>query len=256
MKLKYCILLIISLLTISVASADIPERRDALVNDFAGVFTASQTESMQKRLDTLSLTTGNQILVVTVTSLDGYEISDYALQLGRKWGVGQKDKNNGLVIVVKIKNETKGQAYIATGYGLEGALPDATCKHIVEWEMIPKFKNNDYYGGVKAALDVVIPIMKGEYTSEEYEKSNDEFGLGLAIMLIIFGLVVVLVVLDKLGLFGPGGGTTYSSGGTYSGTRHYGGSSYYGSSWGGSSGSSFGGFGGGSFGGGGAGGSW
>ena len=250
MKLKKYIFLIVSLLVFKVTLADIPERRDALVNDFAGVFTASQTESMQKRLDTLSLTTGNQILVVTVTSLDGYEISDYALQLGRKWGVGQKDKNNGLVIVVKIKNETKGQAYIATGYGLEGALPDATCKHIVDREMIPQFNNNDYYAGVNAALDVIIPIVKGEYTSEEYEKNNDDWGAGLITMLVIFGIVIVLVVLDKFGLFGPGGGTTYGSGGTYTGT------SYYGSSWGGSSGSSFGGFGGGSFGGGGAGGSW
>ena len=256
MKLKKYIFLIVSLLVFKVTLADIPERRDALVNDFAGVFTASQTESMQKRLDTLSLTTGNQILVVTVTSLDGYEISDYALQLGRKWGVGQKDKNNGLVIVVKIKNETKGQAYIATGYGLEGALPDATCKHIVDREMIPQFKNNDYYAGVNAALDVIIPIVKGEYTSEEYEKNNDDWGAGLITMLVIFGIVIVLVVLDKFGLFGPGGGTTYGSGGTHTGTRYYGGSSYYGSSWGGSSGSSFGGFGGGSFGGGGAGGSW
>ena len=252
MKIKYCILLIISLLAMNFVLADIPERPDCLVSDYAKVLNATQLQDMEKRLRDLDDSTGNQIVVVTLTDLEGYDISDYATQLGRKWGVGQKDKNNGLVIVVKIMNETKGQAYIATGYGLEGALPDATCKHIVEWEMIPKFKNNDYYGGVKAALDVVIPIMKGEYTSEEYEKSNDEFGLGLAIMLIIFGLVVVLVVLDKLGLFGPGGGTTYSSGGTYSGTRYYGGSS----SWSSSSSSGFGGFGGGSFGGGGAGGSW
>ena len=253
--MKKYIFLIVSLLIFKVTFADIPERRDALVNDFAGVFSASQTQDMQKRLDTLSNTTGNQILVVIVTTLDGYEISDYALQLGRKWGVGQKDKNNGLVIVVKVKNETKGQAFIATGYGLEGALPDATCKHIVDREMIPHFKNNDYYAGVNAALDVVIPIMKGEYTSEEYEKSNDEGFVGITIFFIIFGIVVLLVVLDKSGRLGSGGGTTYSSGGTHTGPVFWGGG-FGGSSWGGSSGSSFGGFGGGSFGGGGAGGSW
>lgn len=251
MKAKRFLILIFNLLIIFGLQASIPQKTDKLVNDYAGVVPSTQKEAMEIRLDSLSRQTGNQIVVLVVTTLDGYEISDYALQIGREWGVGQKDNNNGLVMVVKVKNETKGQAYIATGYGLEGALPDATCKHIVDNEMIPHFKNNDYAGGIEAALDVIVPIVKGEYTSEEYEKKNDDWGAGLITMLVIFGIVIVLVVLDKFGLFGPGGGTTYGSGGTYTGTRYYGGSSYYGSSGGG-----FGGFGGGSFGGGGAGGSW
>ena len=251
MKVKKYISLIITLFAMTTAWAGIPDRPNCLVNDYAGVFSSSQTTSMEQSLRSLDDSTGNQIVVVTVTDLEGYDIADYATQLGRKWGVGQKGHDNGVVIVVKIKNKTKGQAFIAPGYGLEGALPDATCKHIVDKEMIPHFKENDYYGGVKAALDVIIPIVKGEYTSEEYEKSHDDWGAGLITMLVIFGIIIVIVVLEKFGLFGPGGGTTYGSGGTYTGSRYYGGSS-----WGSSSGSSFGGFGGGSFGGGGAGGSW
>ncbi len=136
---------------------------------------------------------------------------------------------------------------IAPGYGLEGALPDATCKHIVEREMIPKFKENDYCGGINKALDVIIPIVKGEYSSDEYEKYDK------AATYIVIGFFVVFIIVVIVFSRG-GGGTTYSSGGTYTSSRpsYWGGSS----SWSGGSSSGFGGFGGGSFGGGGAGGSW
>ena len=246
MKIKYCILLIISLLATNFVFADIPERPDCLVSDYAKVLNATQLQDMEKRLRDLDDSTGNQIVVVTLTDLEGYDISDYATQLGRKWGVGHKDKNNGVVIVVKIKTKfSKGQAFIAPGYGLEGALPDATCKKIVEKEMIPKFKENDYCGGINKALDVIIPIVKGEYSSDEYEKYDNA---ATYISIGFFVVFIIVVILFSRG----GGGTTYSSGGTYSGTRYYGGSS----SWSSSSSSGFGGFGGGSFGGGGAGGSW
>lgn len=248
MKLKYCILLIISLLTISVASADIPERPNRLVSDYANVLNATQLQEMEQRLVALDDSTSNQIVVVTLTDLEGYEIADYATQLGRKWGVGQKEHDNGVVIIVKIKNETKGQAFIAPGYGLEGALPDATCKHIVEREMIPKFKENDYCGGINAALDIIIPIVCGEHSYEDYEDSGFVAGIFVLIMFIV--IVVLMVWASK-----HDGGTTYSSGGTHtSGPVFWGGGGS--SSWGGSSGGGFGGFGGGSFGGGGAGGSW
>ena len=247
MKIKYCILLIISLLATNFVFADIPERPDCLVSDYANVLSATQRQEMEQRLRDLNDSTGNQIVVVTLTDLDDYDIADYATQLGRKWGVGQKDQNNGVVIVVKIKNETKGRAFIATGYGLEGALPDATCKKIVEREMIPKFKSDDYCGGINAALDVIIPIVKGEYSSKEYEDDADIFAIVL--VLVFFGIVIFVIIWASK----HGGGTTYSSGGaTYSGPVFWGG----GSSWSGGSSGGFGGFGGGSFGGGGAGGSW
>ena len=170
-------------------------------------------------------------------------------------GVGGKEHRNGVVILVKPKNATRGQAFIATGYGLEGALPDATCKRIVERCMIPYFKQNDYYGGVKKAVSMIKPIAAGEY-SDERGDDDDALGAVLALIFVIFiGFIIfVAVVGDKnggknSGTMGSGGvlfGPTVFGGG---GGRHSGGSS--GGGFGG-----FGGFGGGSFGGGGAGGSW
>jgi uncharacterized protein len=250
MKIKYYILLIISLLATNFVFADIPERPDCLVSDYANVLNATQLQDMEKRLRDLDDSTGNQIVVVTLNDLEGYDIADYATQLGRKWGVGHKDKNNGVVIVVKIKTQlSKGQAFIAPGYGLEGALPDATCKHIVEREMIPKFKENDYCGGINAALDVIIPIVKGEYSYKDYD--DDTAGI---VVIVVFFIVFVIVVIWASKH--SGGGTTYSSRGTTTSGPVFWGGSLGGSSWGGGSSGGFGGFGGGSFGGGGAGGSW
>ena len=249
MKFKRYILLITCILSSAIAVAGIPERPSyRLVNDYAGVFSDEQRKSMEKRLVKLDDSTGNQIAVVVVADLEGYDIAEYAQQIGQKWGVGSKQHNNGVVIVVKVKNQTKGQAFIAIGYGLEGVLPDITCKHIVNREMIPRFKENDYYGGVEAALGVIIPIVKGEYSYKDYDDKDDS--ASLIVMLVLF-IVVVVIILKR----SNGGGTTYSSGGTSNSSPIYWGAGGYGYS-SSSSGSGFGGFGGGSFGGGGAGGSW
>lgn len=140
------------------------------VNDYAKLFTTSQWDEMENRLENLDSSTGNQVVVVTLTDLDGYDNAlDYGVAWGNAYGVGQEDKNNGVVIVVKVKNETKGETAIATGLGIEEILPDSTCQHIVDLQMIPHFKNNDYYTGIEAALDVVIPIVTGAKTSQDYE---------------------------------------------------------------------------------------
>ncbi len=246
--IKYLLLLFYVAVFVGV-SAQIPKKpyERIFVNDFASILPDSARAAMEQRLVALSDTTSNQIVVVTTTDLAGYDIADYAQQIGRGWKVGQEKFDNGVVIVVKpkIKNDTGG-VFIATGYGLEGSIPDATCKRIVEKEMIPFFKKNDYAGGISAALDVLIPMACGEYKSDEYnEEKNNERAQWIT-YLSILGVIILLVVLDKFGVFGKGGGTTYSSGGSHSFSGGYSSSS---SSGGGS-------FGGGSFGGGGARGSW
>lgn len=249
LKVITFIFLIISLLATNIALADIPERPNCLVSDYANVLSATQRQEMEQRLRDLDDSTGNQIVVVTLADLEGYDIADYATQLGRAWGVGSEKNNNGVVIVVKIKTTfSKGQAFIAPGYGLEGVLPDATCKRIVENEMIPHFKQNDYCGGINDALDVIIPIVKGEYSYKEYD--DDTVGIVLFVLFLVV-FVIVIVWASK-----RGGGTTYSSGGTATSGPVFWGGSLGGSSWSGGSSGGFGGFGGGSFGGGGAGGSW
>jgi uncharacterized protein len=136
--------------TITLAAQDIPVRPDPpkLVNDLAGLLSADEIATLEKKLVQFDDSTSTQIVVVTVKSLNGYDKNDFAQRLGQKWGVGQKKNNNGVVILVKPKYPgEKGEASIQTGYGLEGVLPDITCKQIVDHEMIPKFAQ----GGITPA---------------------------------------------------------------------------------------------------------
>lgn len=252
-RLKLTVMLV-CMVTGAYAADGIPSPSSRLVNDYAGVLTPSQLSGMERMLVAFDDSTSNQITVLFVNDLAGYAISDYAYQVGRQWHVGQSEYDNGLVVVVKPKTASaRGEAFIATGYGLEGAIPDAAARRIVDNVMIPHFKEGDYYAGVMEALDVLMKLASGEISEKDLPGSSDGIG-GLGSMAIL--LVIFLV----LGIFfrrGGGNGTSDMSG---SGTRHYppiffggfGGSS----SGGGFSGGGFGGFGGGSFGGGGAGGSW
>ena len=241
---------------ISFAQGGIPAAPNPprLVNDFANILSQDQLQSLESKLVAFNDSTSVQIAVVIVPSLDGYEKADYAQQLGAKWGVGGSKFNNGFVILVKPKTSSeRGEAFIATGYGVEQFVPDATSYDIVNNEMIPHFKQNDYYGGINAATDVIIALVKGEYKADSYGKSKKGAPIGFIIVIII--IIIILIsrnnnngrTINRSGsagmLFFPwmmGGGGGSSGGGGF----------------GGGGGGGFGGFGGGGFGGGGAGGSW
>lgn len=250
--------------------AQVPEKPNPprLVNDLAGILTPEQQQQLEAALVEFSDSTSNQVVIVTVNDLGGLDKADFAYQVGKNWGVGGAKFNNGLVILIKPKNDTKGQAFIATGYGLEGALPDAVCKRIIENEMIPYFRQNDYFGGVAKALSVIIPIAKGEYKYPMAKKKSSS-GYGGLLVIIIFIIIFLIVSRNNNknnGNFRGGGGGSSGDllsmillGSLLSGRNHggsWGGFSGGGGSSGGDSGGDFGGFGGGSFGGGGAGGSW
>ncbi len=239
--------------------AQIPERPNPprLVNDFANILSQSEIDQLESGLVKFDNATSTQIVVVTVSSLEGYDPADFAFTIGEKWGVGQKGKDNGLIVMVKPKQEnSRGQVFIATGYGLEGVLPDAVINStVVDYEMIPRFKENDYFGGIVAGINVIMDITKGEYTAEEYKQNvgqNKEAGIVPA--LIIFILIFVFIMRGRRNRFySPGRSLPFwLAMGMLSGSSRSGGS--FGNFSSGSGG--FGGFGGGSFGGGGAGGSW
>lgn len=251
---------------------ELPERPNPprLVNDIAGVLPAGQEQQLEQKLENFSRSTSTQVAIAIVKDLDGDDISDFAFKLGEKWGVGQKGNNNGIMIVVKPKNgSSRGQAFIATGYGLEGVVPDAIGKRIVEAEMIPRFKQNNYYGGLEAATNTLIDLTKGEYTAEQYAQrtqKQDNSGAPFFLGIILFVIIVSFIGRARrarhysmghnvpfwLALFMLSG-SSHSHGGSFgnfsSGSGSFGG-------FGGGGGGGFGGFGGGSFGGGGAGGSW
>lgn len=231
-----------------------------LVNDLAGIL--GNTQEMEDSLTDFWRRTGNQIVVVTVNEMYGYEPWEFAQQIGQQWGVGDKKFNNGVVILVKPKTDaSRGRAFIATGYGLEGALPDALCTRIVNNEMIPAFQTNNYSRGVWNALRVVMPIAAGEYSEEQYINDHDDDDDGISdLIAMLFVIFIIIVIVSASSKSGGTGGTGSGGGrtGTWGGPIIFtGGGHSSGSSWGGGfGGGGFGGFGGGSFGGGGGGGSW
>jgi uncharacterized protein len=244
------LLFIFSLLLSVCASAQIekviPKRPNPpkLVNDFTGTLTDYQVAALENKLVAFDDSTSNQVTVVIINSTEDYAIDEVALELGRKWGVGNKDKNNGIVLLI-AKNDRK--MTIQVGYGLEGALPDITAKSIIDHEIKPAFKENNYYRGIDLGTDAIIKATKGEYKAPDNYGSKKKKGLSVSTI-----IVIIIVLLIIFGGAGSGGGTYVSRGGI-------GGWSGGGSGWsggGGSSGGGFGGFGGGSFGGGGASGDW
>ena len=255
--------LLMLLMTLSMSAA-VPEKptQKLLVWDYAGIMDPAQVQLLEDSLEYFSRTTSNQIVVMTVTNdiLDGLSLAEFGQEVGQKWGVGHKGSDNGVVVLIKPKTGDdamgKGRAFISTGYGAEGPLPDLLCSKIVDNEMIPHFKEKDYAGGVWAALDILKPALQGDFNTEEYV-GDDAADAVLSIIVLIMIICFIFVVMKSNNNGGNGNNTRTYTGGPviFPGSFGSGRSS---SSWGGGfgGGGGWGGFGGGSFGGGGGGGSW
>jgi uncharacterized protein len=255
-KHKYSLLLIpILVLLFGVglkAQLPSPPNPPRLVNDYTGTLTASQIQTLERKLVAYNDSTSTQILVLLVDDLQDMSIEQYATEIGHSWGVGQKDKGNGLVILVKPKKGSEsGRVNISPGYGMEEYVTDATAKLIIEREMIPSFKENDYYTGIDNAVNTIMDLCSGKFTQDEYSDAGSAIP-GWLTLLFIIAIVIIFIK------FSSGGGQNYSGGGSRTVWIPMGGG-FGGSSFGGSGsfgGGGFGGFGGGGFGGGGASGSW
>jgi len=259
--LTACLVLCFTTLTVT---AQVPARPDPprLVNDFAGIL--GDCQWLEDSLERIAMETSNQICVVTMNDFGGYDKAWMAYSIGEQWGVGKSDKDNGVVILIKPKTaEGKGEAFIAPGYGLEGAITDATSTRIVNNEMIPHFKEEDYLGGVWAGAQVVRDLATGEYNEKDYAQLSDDGDALIALIMFILIFAFLMYLAHKMNQ-GNNGNRNNGDTGTWGGPIIFtsgndwgrGGSSWSGGgSWGGGGGS-WGGFGGGSFGGGGGGGSW
>ncbi len=232
-----------------------PKKPQGLVADQAGLLTDREEALLNQKLVQFNQKTSNQILIVTILELCEGDAAMTAYAIGEKWGVGQGKLDNGIVVLVKPKtSDSRGQAFIATGYGLEGAIPDATAKVIVENEMIPRFRGENFYAGLDQATTVLMELAAGEYSHKDYQKKDGKGGF-LSLLPILFFIFIWFMI-------------RYSRTRSYARNNHLGfwaawallnsaSRSHRGSFGNFSSGSGgFGGFGGGSFGGGGAGGSW
>jgi uncharacterized protein len=236
----------------------VPAKPQSWVNDYAGVFSREETAALEQKLNELEYRTSTQIFIVTLDDDGGYPASDLAPRIGELWGVGQKDTDNGLIVLLDMKAH---DVFIATGYGLEEYIPDAIAARIVRNEFIPRFKKGEYYEGVNAGIDVMISLLEGKFTPDEYRKQTSSEGssiAGIIFMIILFSIIFGgrrrstgmgrsnLPLWLALGML-SGGRHSGSFGNFSSGSGGFGGGGGFGG---------FGGGGGGSFGGGGAGGSW
>lgn len=253
------ILLFASIIT---NAQEIPKRPSPprLLNDYSNLLTQQQHLSLENALVNYSNSTSTRIVVVIVPKLNGYSKSEYAYQIGEKWGVGDKNKDNGIVMLIKPKTYTeRGEAYISVGYGLESVIPDAIAKRIVEKEMIPNFKRDNYYKGINSALEVIKALALKEYSASDYKKKTKSKPYGFSAIFFIFIIMYFFMRSGKRRSYSMGGNLPFLAmllmmGG---GGRGASGSwNDFSSGSGGFGGGDFGGFGGGSFGGGGAGGSW
>lgn len=241
------------------------------VHDYAGWLSPGQKDALERKLRTYWDSTSTQVVVMIRKDIGDYDKSSYAFELGRRWGIGRADKDNGVVMLIKTDPPDRG-IFIATGYGAEGALPDITAGRIIRNTMAPLFREGRYYDGINAGIDNIISALKGEFKADDAGNDGNEEAL----------LVVALVFLTTFLLFAfliyrarrrgtfythygrndrrqdaghsgiPGGGWWWGTGGGWGN----GGGGGWNSGGGGGGWGDGGSFGGGDFGGGGAGGDW
>jgi len=236
----------------------LPPKPTRYVTDKAGVFSSDRAERLNGTLEKFEQDTSNQLLVWIDRSLpENFTLEEFTVQAARKWAVGQAGKNNGVVLFVFTADR---KMRIEVGYGLEGAIPDATAHRIQEEEILPRFRQGDYAGGVEAGCAALMAAAKGEYkgtgstVAQRQHTSRRRGGpsfSGCFVPGLFFFLFVILPALSRLGRHNW---RTYGSGGFWSGGWGGGG----GGGWSGGGGGGGGDFsgGGGSFGGGGSSGDW
>jgi uncharacterized protein len=245
------------LLVLPALALDFPALTGRVVDE-ANILSTTTRASLEQKLADLETKTTNQLVVVTLKSLQGTTIEDFGVQLGRRWQIGQRGKNNGVLLIV-APNERKVR--IEVGYGLEGSLTDAVSRLIIENSILPRFRANDYPGGISRGADDIIQVLSGD--AEEFKQRAAQrpdaapLSINIGMLLALFIVIWIVATLVRQSATQSGrarrrrrsfwgtGWDSGSSGGGWSG----------GSSWSSGSGGGFSG-GGGSFGGGGSSGSW
>ncbi len=236
------------------------------VHDYSGWLSAGQKAALELKLRQYWDSTSTQVVVMIRPDIGDYDKASYAFELGNRWGIGRKDKNNGVLMLIKSEPPDRG-IFIATGYGTEGALPDITAGQIIRNVMAPYFRQQQYGEGINAGVDAIIAALAGEFQAapqQGQEVSDAEALAMVGLMFLIFILFIAFVVwrIRKKGTWLTHAGPTSRSarGGGFGGGWWMGGGGFGGGGggWSGGGGGGFdgGSFGGGSFGGGGAGGDW
>jgi uncharacterized protein len=244
----------------AVADERLPPPPKAYFNDYAGLVPAADAVRLDARLREFEKQTSTQVLVAIFPELPSPSLEDFTNRTAESWRVGREDVDNGAVFFVFVRDR---RMRIETGYGLEGALPDALANRILNDEVVPRFRTGDFPGGVEAGIDAILRATRGEYQPVARKSRG---GVPLAGLVVVLFFVLLFLWLAQQGSNVSGGGRTYDRRGYrrggWGGGSSWGGGGFPGGggSWGGG-GAGFGGGGGfsgggGSFGGGGASGSW
>jgi uncharacterized protein len=180
------LLLVFSVLSFHV-EAQIPTlpAQPRLVNDFANMLAPQEVELLERKLRTYEDTTSNQIAIVTVTTLDGWAIQEFATRLFEQWKIGKKGKDNGLLLLISKQDR---KARIEVGYGLEGRVPDLIASRIISSVVTPNFKNGQYYQGLDQATSALIKACSGEYVADAKQPKSGKYSA----LLIVFLIVLIL----------------------------------------------------------------
>src|SRR3989304_3417108 len=176
----------------------------ARVNDYAGILSSQTIYELENQLKDHEVKTSNQVAVLTIASLEGQVIEDFSIKVAETWKLGQKDKDNGVLLLISRDDK---KLRIEVGDGLEGVLTDARSGQIMRHEIIPRFKNGDYDGGVRAGVTAILGTIEGTYVAESDDEGSSEGGfesIGEKVMgLGIFGFVVGIFTLIALFQKGP-----------------------------------------------------
>jgi uncharacterized protein len=197
---KYIALLLVFTGLTGVWAQEIPApmQPPRMVNDFSELLQPGERQNLEKKLQEFYYQTSTQIYIVILDNLDGYPIDQFSFLLGEQWGIGTGGKDNGILILVNPSADRKhGDVFIASGYGLEGAVPDAHANRIVDYDMVPRFKELDYYGGLDAAASTIIDLTRGEYTMDEYVQRNAGSSGPEGIITMIFFIIIVLSIFGR-----------------------------------------------------------
>jgi uncharacterized protein len=267
-KAVFFILLFTMLTSMNPVNAQfrIPEKPDleTSVYDYVGLLRESQKSALEQKLVRYSDTTSTQIVVVIISSTEGENINYLGAQWGQKWGIGQAEEDNGVLIILARDDR---QIAINTGQGVEHLLTDALSKRIIENIILPEFRKDDYYAGLDQGADVIFSVLQGEYQGTRVEKEDDPRPGNLIFIVFLIILIIYLISRRRGGGGGFGGRDRRNRSRGFSpmdaiilsslGRGGFGRSGGGGFGGGGFGGGGFGGgFGGGGFGGGGASGSW
>ena len=190
-------LLLLSLAVLPAVALVLPTLSGRVVDD-ANILDPPTRAALDQKLAELEAKTTDQLVIVTLKSLQGTSIEDFGVALGRAWRIGQRDKNNGVLLIVA---PSERKVRIEVGYGLEGTLPDAVSKFIIENAIIPRFRANDVPGGVTRGVDDIVSVLTGdaeEWKQRAAKRPDPELPWGTILILILalamFAVVFAMIV--------------------------------------------------------------